>query len=499
MKKLFCTLLCIFTLTGCSLDFLTPEQTEEPAPEPLQTEAVPEVAASENVLNTALCGKVEFQPHSESNEINRQSLGLVYEPLFYTDAELKPVPALATGLEAHGNTVDIYTRENVIWHDGTRFSAADAAYSINLVAGNYSVYGNTNIISAKTKGSNCVTVTLSRPVPNTELLFTFPVVKNKAPQTMTEPNGTGPFRFSGKESYDTYVFSVFDGYYGQKPVYSAVRMINARDEKRVKQLFDAGETDIYVIKNETMSSYTPRVNTKIYEYPLDNMIFIGFNTEKVPAEIRRAVRFAADRRAVTEKVFSHTAVFSDIPMIPSPETAERASLNVYSVEQAEKEMLAGGYELKNGMYTKGGSRCTLRFILENDEEYGALFDELSKKLDNFGIECVKETTSYYYERLNSGDFDAVIGSWQLDTDMSVILGAGNVFSYENTELQGLMTSLGERSNADLNAALDIIAADAPIIPVAFKKAAVSVSPKITSVPTPSFPFPLYGVSGWTIK
>ncbi|MBP3360519.1 MAG: ABC transporter substrate-binding protein [Clostridia bacterium] len=499
MKKLFCTLLCIFTLTGCSFDFLKTEQTENPAPEPLQTEAVPEAAASENVLNTALCTKAEFQPHSESNKINRQSLSLVYEPLFYADAELNPVPALATGLEAHGNTVDIYMRENVIWHDGSHFSAADAAYSINLVASGYSVYKNTDIISAKAKNSNCVTVTLSRSVPNPELLFTFPVVKNKAPQSMTEPNGTGPFRFSGKESYDTYVFSAFDGYYGQKPAYSAVRMINARDEKRVKQLFDAGETDVYVIGNETMSSYTPRVNTKIYEYTLNNMIFIGFNTEKIPAEIRRAVRYAADRSAITEKVLSRTAVFSDIPMIPSPATAQRASENVYSIERAENEMLAGGYERQNGMYKKGGSRCTLRFLLENDEEYGALFDKLSKKLNNFGIECVKETTDYYYERLNSGDFDAVIGSWQLDTDMSVILGAGNVFSYENPELQRLMTSWGETKNADINAAFDIIAADAPIIPIAFKKAAVSISPKITSVPSPSFAFPLYGIGSWTLQ
>ncbi|MBP3360516.1 MAG: hypothetical protein J6N52_06665 [Clostridia bacterium] len=54
-------------------------------------------------------------------------------------------------------------------------------------------------------------------------------------------------------------------------------------------------------------------------------------------------------------------------------------------------------------------------------------------------------------------------------------------------------------NADINAAFDIIAADAPIIPIAFEKAAVSISPKIASVPPSSFAFPLYEISGCTLQ
>ena len=144
--------------SGCELRI--PATGEVQIPGQTSLPAIPETVKADT-LNIALCGAVEFQPHSEYNEINRQALGFVYEPLFYANGNNDIQPALATGLVNNGTRVDILLRENVFWHDGSKFSAADAAYSVNLVAGDTSVYKNTYIRSAREKNSTCITVYLA--------------------------------------------------------------------------------------------------------------------------------------------------------------------------------------------------------------------------------------------------------------------------------------------------------------------------------------------------
>ena len=134
------------------------------------------------------------------------------------------------------------------------------------------------------------------------------------------------------------------------------------------------------------------------------------------------------------------------------------------------------------------------FWLEDEEKYGRLYDELESKLKNFGIKCVKENSDYFYERLSSKDFDAVLGSWELKNGLSGMLGTENVFSYQNSELLQLISTPG----ADINVAYGIISTDSPIIPVAFAKEAISLSPGISGAVTPSYCFPFYGFAQWKI-
>jgi peptide/nickel transport system substrate-binding protein len=134
--------------------------------------------------------------------------GLVYEPLFlYDPVKNQYDPWLASSGTWKGNTYTIGVRNGVKWSDGTAFTGADVAYSINLAMTNKSDPFNSNVSTVKsaTASGNTVTVTFNSPPGYSEwqdYLWKAPVVpqhiwsKLSATQQITganaKPVGTGP-------------------------------------------------------------------------------------------------------------------------------------------------------------------------------------------------------------------------------------------------------------------------------------------------------------------
>lgn len=74
---------------------------------------------------------ITLDPHAASVGINNAGLGQFYEPLITRDQDLKLIPALATSWKSIDTTTwEFKLREGVSFHDGSPFTAEDAAFSI---------------------------------------------------------------------------------------------------------------------------------------------------------------------------------------------------------------------------------------------------------------------------------------------------------------------------------------------------------------------------------
>jgi peptide/nickel transport system substrate-binding protein len=136
--------------------------------------------------------------------------GLIYEPLFlYDPIHHTYMPWLATSGTWSGHTYTMQIRNGVKWSDGTPFTGADVAYSINLARTNksdpYASYVGT-VAGAKASG-NTVTVTFNGTPGYSswqDYLWRAPVVpehiwsklspSNQITWANTHPVGTGPMR-----------------------------------------------------------------------------------------------------------------------------------------------------------------------------------------------------------------------------------------------------------------------------------------------------------------
>jgi peptide/nickel transport system substrate-binding protein len=117
--------------------------------------------------NTLYTSGTAYIPPSNWNPFNLGNYatgtqGLVYEPLFLYDPIHNTYdPWLATSGTWSGSTYTIQVRSGVKWNDGTAFTGADVAYSINLALTNKSDPYSSNVATVKsaTAKGNTVTVT----------------------------------------------------------------------------------------------------------------------------------------------------------------------------------------------------------------------------------------------------------------------------------------------------------------------------------------------------
>src|SRR5690606_26024157 len=120
----------------------TPEPTAEPVSAPDQPESAPTAAdiapAAQQVLVEALVGKIrKLNPLLATyNPVDRDITSLIFEGLTATNAYGEIVPRLAESwrVSDDGLQVIVTLRQDVLWHDGVPFTAADVLFTMQLLS-----------------------------------------------------------------------------------------------------------------------------------------------------------------------------------------------------------------------------------------------------------------------------------------------------------------------------------------------------------------------------
>lgn len=178
-------------------------------------------AASSSVLEvesspvTSINGYNPFVATSASVTVGATSM--IYEPLFQADT-LKPgtyYPFLATHYKWNktGTELTFTIRQGVKWSDGQPFTAADVAFTYNLIKANPSINNTGIALSGVSTSGNTVTLKFASPqFANFEniaaTVYIVPQhiwssVGNPATYADNDPIGTGPYTVNTTESSPT--------------------------------------------------------------------------------------------------------------------------------------------------------------------------------------------------------------------------------------------------------------------------------------------------------
>jgi peptide/nickel transport system substrate-binding protein len=427
----------VLAVAACSSSAGPSKTTGATAGKPLVVESTAQSPITQN-----------FNPFSAtSSGTILHSTDLYYEPLFFFDT-LEPTQApsdlLGTGYSwsSNGKTLTITTRSGVKWSDGQAFSAADVAFTFNLIKSNpaLSQTGTPAPVSATTSGPDTVVLTFAQPeVANLFLIGTQSIVaqhvwsKVSDPATYTDasPVSAGPYvldkftpqgvEFKANPLYwNKSAVNVpevdFPSYTSNTAAQSALTSGQidwaGNDISNVQNVFVAADTST----NHVWESSAPYMSS-------NNVVTLWLNVTKAPLndpKVRQAISYGIDRQQLStqgETGYELPATSSSGLLLPTQQSllapqyandlpATGSSAKVASILQSD------GYTKSGGLWEKNGQ--PIKFSIEDPVAYSDYYTDaqlIVKQLNQLGfdttVDGVGQPTSWANDAAD-GTFDAML-------------------------------------------------------------------------------------------
>jgi len=392
-----------------------------------------------------------LDPHLQSETVAQSLLGNVYEGLVGFDDNMGLVPALAVRWENPDElTWRFELREGVVFHDGSELTVDDVVASLERAR---------HHPESKIAGF-LVAVDAIRPVGRSGLeLHTadpYPILLNKlayvaiapreAPEEITEPVGTGPYRWVRFDPAEGAFLEAFEGHWREAPSEPRVVFRFLDDpEARLAGLL-AGELDLVdELPAHRIVEVEQRGDLRVEARSSLGVEYLQMDVSVPPFDdlrVRRAIDLALDREALVEEM----VLGQGVPV------GQMVSPNVFGYDPA---LLAVERDLAESrrLLAEAGHPEGLELELEVRE--GRPVEPIVEQLAEAGIrvEIAARPWSEMYPRLSSGEVAFYYGGWiATSVDASDLFdhkihtperGYGNANSnqYSNPELDRLIEAI----------------------------------------------------------
>jgi peptide/nickel transport system substrate-binding protein len=466
--------------------------------------------------NTLIYG-LTLSPSGIDPHINRSTeLGIVlrqvYDTLVYRHPDTRAfVPGLAERWEISddGLIYTFYLRENVIFHDSTRFNAAAVVYNLDRIrapetASQRARFLIEPIVTYEALDEYTVQMTLSQPFEPLLDAFSQVYLAMASPTQLAKYNtlryqyyqvGTGPFEFVEYVPEDRIIirrnpdYDWHPEFYGDLPP-------NAIDEVEFRFFRDAATRLIALESGDAhvMGDLLPTDARSVVNDPDIELLTVPipgqplqfyFNTQQAPTDqlaVRQALAYAANRTAIVDAVFGG---FSQIAWGPTSSTTlfyNRGVQDVYAynLQQAQQLLADVGYvdSDNDGIRDRDGANLTIQVLQPPWSSLPEVTQLLQDQWESIGIDVVVNPVSGYpalIEASEAGEYNLISfdqpGIDPYILNQSYLSDAqDNWTGYQNPELdsvliEAMQTSDPEARRLQYGRAQAIILEQALVLPV----------------------------------
>ena len=379
------------------------------------------------------CG---FNPLNASDTL--LSVGFMYEPLVYVnplqDGKTTPMLASSWAWGAGNKSLTFTIRSGVKWSDGTPMTAADVAYTFNLVkkypaldlTGAWSVLSSVTATGANTVTMNFSTVAVpyfyyiadQTPIVPEHI---WSKMANPTTNPVSQPVGTGPYLMS-KCSPSNITYTANPHYWQpgepkiakiQYPAYTSNNTANddlANGNAQWGAQYIPGIQAFYTSKSPNYHYwFPPTVNVSL----VPNLT----NPQLSNVKVRQAISYAINRSQVSsigESGYEPPANQTGIVTPTFSSTLDNSALsswgNGYDPAKAKALLASAGYHLAGGVMTNAaGQKLAFNVIDIGDySDWVASMQVIQQNLKAIGIQITPQN-------LSNTDFDADLyyGKYQL--------------------------------------------------------------------------------------
>ena len=457
-----------------------------------------------------------IDPHSNNAAPNNSIAEQIFNKLIENDPRQNPKPGLAESWRTIDDlTWEFKLRRGVKFHDGSDFTAADVAFSIERPAilnspGGFTIFTR-SIIEKTIVDPYTIRLKTATPYPNMPIdMGGLIIVSSKAAKGASSADfdsgkatiGTGPWKFVRYAKGDRIELARNDNYWGAKPAWDKVtfRLITS-DPSRVAALLSGDVQLIEVVPpadyaklktNKDITIFTTTSNRMIHLHLDSNRDKSPFITDRAgkpldknpfkDVRVRKAFSKAINRNAIVERVMDGLALPAG-QLVPEGFFGVSPNLKPepYDPDGAKKLLAEAGYPDGFGITLHGPNN---RYV--NDDQ---IVQAVAQMLTRIGIVTKVETLpfSVYVSRANKVEFSAALLGWGVSTGEATYplrsliatynqakgLGTWNWGRYSNPQMdalleQGLATVDNAKREKLLQQATELVINDYGLIPLHYQ-------------------------------
>jgi len=476
-------------------------QTKSATPPPLVMESSQESSVNQTFN--------PFEANSASTTLGMNSL--IYEPLWQFDPANTKVsyPWLATKYSwgKGGNSITFTIRSGVSWSNGTAFSAADVAYTYNLLKSNAALNTSGLPLTGVSQSGNTVTLDFSSSqYHNLQAIASVYIVpesiwsKISDPATYTDANpvGTGPFVFAnGGYNASGITLTANPHYWQANHVPEVIFPTYASGTAAEDALLNGSATweGNFIVGIQKAFGDTSK-NHLLYFAPVNTNAFFP-NLHKFPTNqlaVRKAISLGINRTLIgkigesnLEKPVTNAGGLT-LPAFKQYLTPAVKGLkeNVTpNIAAARKVLEKAGWHMVHGIFhNKQGKELTLQISdPSNYSDYysddGLAVKEL--KAVGFNAQLVGDSDNGWYADIADGNFE-LTQHWSLTSvdpynlydnwlNANVNSSAGNFERLRNPAVDRMLNKVAASTPAGEASALvpieKFVANDLPVIPTVY--------------------------------
>ncbi|MEG1891988.1 MAG: peptide ABC transporter substrate-binding protein, partial [Clostridia bacterium] len=444
------------------------------------------LTVGEYILDTQMSNK---NPYVTNGTWNSNLRTLIYDALVYYNplsGEYSPVLAEEWSWNDDYTQMTFKIREGVKWHDGEPFTAADVAFTYNMIKDTtLDVYGLWKHFDSVTADGSTVVVTCKSAFPSllsyVSELYIVPEhlwasVGNVPEYLNDSPVGTGAFIWSKYTVGTDIQFSANKEYFQGAPNVDRLVIMMYNSSPNMSLSLLKGEIDMSfgTITMSNIPEFLTKDNAKMQIYAGTTNWVVSFNFENellADREVRKAMCMAIDQNSLITKA-EYNGVFPVnmgwLPNLFGDLVNQEANAQLTYDPAAAREVLeTAGYTLgDDGVYQKDGKR--LSFTYHNASGAPAQQMEagmIQQWLLNIGIEIIPKLATWaeLASLRQNGKYDLLQNNYAFPADPYAALNScfnssmtapsgeptpgNNHFRYRNAELDVLLDEMAVETDA----------------------------------------------------
>jgi peptide/nickel transport system substrate-binding protein len=371
---------------------------------------------------------------------------LVFDGLTTLDESGLVAPALALEWEASedGTVYEFRLREDVWWHDGAPFTAADVAFTVQAMQdsayqGDPSLGELWRSVTVEQLDSHMVRFTLEEPFPSflqytsigllpAHLLGNVPASELPTHDFSTKsPVGTGMFRVENV-SPDRVVLAANRNYWRASSFLDRIEFWFYADWNGLLEDYERGEVmGFHPPKLQYLPALVGMPTLNLYSAPSTGfgLVYLNLQEESLPyfqeKEVRQALLYALDRQTLVDQVMGGQGLVADSPILPTT-WAYNSSVRQYGYdpERAIGLLDASGWMDSDGDFIRDREGVEFAFTLltSDDETMVQMAEEIARQWRVVGVDTTIRSvgSEAAINFVRTRDFDAVLVEVELTAD-----------------------------------------------------------------------------------